>query len=294
MNTLPEPARVLRPAAALTIGELDSSARAGVLVDLRVFAACAVHGACVATFVQGAAIDPDLVAEQFVAARGAVPIDALKVARLGGERATRSAAEWLGAACAPSAAPVAGWAPPRPRIVLDASMLDAHGEPRVSDQVVAAWKTHVAPLAEVIVVNAVEAERLFGRPVESRRGMLEATKRLFDLGAPFVLVTGGRLEGHPVDLLYDGTGTIEVGMDRVPGARLPHTGGVLTAALTAWMARGLTVQAALDAARPRVNAALEGALDHVPLGRSVEPLRALWARDRSDVEVVSVAAPREP
>ena len=173
-------------------------------------------------------------------------------------------------------------------------MLDAHGEPRVSDSVVAAWKAHVAPLAEVIVVNAVEAERLFGRPVESRRGMLEATKRLFDLGAPFVLVTGGRLEGHPVDLLYDGTGTIEVGMDRVAGARLPHTGGVLTAALTAWMARGLTVPAALDAARPRVNAALEGALDHVPLGRSVEPLRALWARDRADVEVVSVAAPREP
>jgi hydroxymethylpyrimidine/phosphomethylpyrimidine kinase len=285
---------VRRPAVALSVGELDPSGRTGVLVDLRVFSARATHGACVVTFLAGTPVDPTQVAAEFESARGALPIDTIKVGRLGGERATRSAVEWLAAARARVQPTPGAWVPPVPRLVVDASLLDAYGEPRVSDKVVAAWKQHLVPLAEVACMNVVEAQRLFGRPVESRRAMLDAAKRLFDFGAPFVVVTGGRLDGHPVDLLYDGTGTLEVGMDRVPGVRLPHTGGVLSAALAAGLARGETVPEALESARPWVNEALLGATDLVPFGRAVEPMRTLWSRDRTEVEVVSVAVPRAP
>jgi hydroxymethylpyrimidine/phosphomethylpyrimidine kinase len=269
---------VHRAAVAVYLGEFDPTGRAGVLADARAAASRAVRAAVVPTFVGGRSVASDEVAAMLAAVTESLPVDAMKAGRLGGTPAIRAAAETL-AALAP------------PKLVVDPGFLDARGDPRVSDAVVGAWRTHLLPLALVVVVNVVEAERLFGRPCEDRHGMLEAAKRLFDDGPTWVVVTGGRREGHPVDLVFDGTGTLELGADRVPGLRLPHTGGTFTAILTAELARGRTVPAALDAARAAVNPALAGAARFLAHPAAIEPLAAQFEALGLDAAPVAVPVP---
>ncbi len=272
---------VRRAAVAVTMGELDPTGLTGILADARTFAAQGVRAAAVPTFVGGVPQHVDEIWRQWEAIRAALPVDAVKLGRLGGESAVRAAAEHLAFAA-------------HPRVVCDASLLDANGEPRVSDRVVDAWTSHLLPSVLVVVVNLIEAHRLFGRPCHDRRGMLEVAHRLYDLGPKWILVEGGRLEGHPVDVLYDGTGLVELGADRVPGLRLPHTGGTLTAALVAELARGATVPAAATTARAAVNPALLRPARLAFHGAAVEPMAEIYRASGVDPAPVSVPLPVAP
>jgi len=274
----PPVAVVHRAAVAVYFGELDPTGRAGLLADARAAAARAVRAGVVPTFLAGRPVPADEISSALEQIRESMPIDALKAGRLGGTGTLRAVAEEL-----------AGLA--HPRLVVDPGLLDARGEPRVSDAVVAAFRAHLLPLALIVVVNTVEAERLFGRPCEDRHGMLEAAKRLYDDGPTWVVVTGGRREGHPVDLVFDGTGTLELGADRIPGLRLPHTGGTFTAVLTAELARGLSVPAALEAARASVNPALAGATRFLSHLSAIEPLASQFAALGLDAAPVAVPLP---
>ncbi|MCK6574892.1 bifunctional hydroxymethylpyrimidine kinase/phosphomethylpyrimidine kinase [Myxococcota bacterium] len=274
----PPVAVVHRAAVAVYFGELDPTGRAGLLADARAAAARAVRAAVVPTFLAGRPVPADEISAALEQVRASMPIDAVKAGRLGGTGTVRSVAEELAALA-------------HPRLVVDPGFLDARGEPRVSDAVVAAFRAHLLPLALVVIVNVVEAERLFGRPCEDRHGMLEAAKRLFDDGPTWVVVTGGRREGHPVDLVFDGTGTLELGADRIPGLRLPHTGGTFTAVLAAELARGLCVPAALEAARAAVNPSLAGAARFLLHPPAIEPLAAHYAALGLDAAPVAVPVP---
>jgi hydroxymethylpyrimidine/phosphomethylpyrimidine kinase len=255
---------VRRAAVALCVGELDPTGRLGLLADARALAAIGARAAVVPTFCAGASFDSETVTATWDQVHADLPVDAIKLGRLGGERTTRALAERLEAAA-------------HPRVVVDPCFLDTRGEPRISDAVATAWREHILPHALVVTVNQIEVWRLFGRPCEDRRAMLEAAHRLYDLGPKWVVVTGGRLEGHPIDLAFDGTGFVELGADRVSGNRLPHTGGTFSATLTGALARGLAVPAALELARAAVNAALSGASPLLEHGAMIEPMAATYA-----------------
>jgi hydroxymethylpyrimidine/phosphomethylpyrimidine kinase len=274
----PPVAVVHRAAVAVYFGELDPTGRAGVLADARAAASRAVRAAVVPTFLAGRPVAAEDVVSTFAEVCDGLPVDALKTGRLGATGTLRAVAEALAVH-------------DHPRLVVDPGFLDGRGEPRVGDAVVTAFRQHLLPLALVVVVNVVEAERLFGRPCEDRRGMLEAAKRLFDDGPTWVVVTGGRREGHPVDLVFDGTGTLEFGADRVPGLRLPHTGGTFTAILTAELARGRSVPAALERARAAVNPALEGAARFLAHPPAIEPMAEHFSALGLDAAPVAVPVP---
>lgn len=275
------PLVVRRAAVALCVGELDPTGRHGLLADMRALASIAVRGAVVPTFVSGLSMSPESLVETWDHVRGDLPIDAIKIGRLGGERAVRVLAERLEDAA-------------HPRVVVDPGFLDPYGEPRISDAVALAWRTHILPHALIVSVNLIEAWRLFGRRCEDRRAMLEAAHRLRDLGPKWVVITGGRLEGHPVDLAYDGTGSVELGADRISGNRLPHTGGTFTALLTGLLARGLSVPAALERARAAVNPALAGASPLLEHGAAIEPMASIYTDLGLDPLPISVVVPQGP
>lgn len=272
---------VRRAAVALCVGELDPAGRLGLLADARTLAACGARAAVVPTSVAGAPFSADAVISTWTHVASDLPIDAVKVGRLGGEPVVRAVAEHLAEK-------------PHARLVVDPSFLDAQGEPRISDAVARAWLTRLLPHALIVCVNLVEARRLFGRPCEDRRGMLEVAHRLHDLGPTWVVVTGGRLEGHPVDLAFDGTGSVELGADRVPGVRLPHTGGTFTAWLTGELARGADVPTALERARAAVNPALSGAAPLLAHGAVVEPMARLYGALGVDPVPVVLPVPSAP
>lgn len=264
-----------RAAVALTVGALDPRGTDGVAVDLRTFAALAVHGSAVATAIRPLTALPErLVLDQLERAL-AGDLDAVKLGDCGDDRRAFALAEALRERAAG-------------RVVLDPDLVDADGEARHPRAMLEAMRLVVFRAAHVAVVNAAEAALLTDREVHAPDAMREAAKRLFDLGPRWVVITGGRVEGHAVDLVYDGHAFTELGTDRLRKPKLRGQGTVFAAALCAGLARGLDVLPAADAAKQAVTGAIEGALQ---IGRhlQVDPLAA--CHDALGVDRQPVALP---
>jgi hydroxymethylpyrimidine/phosphomethylpyrimidine kinase len=127
------------------------------------------------------------------------------------------------------------------------------------------------PLALVVTPNLAEVQALTGVVVTTADDLREAAEAVRALGPQWVLVKGGHLPGDPVDLLYDGTHSLELAGPRV---RTPHshgTGCTLAAALAGHLALGLSVPEAAARAKEVVTTALR--LSY-PLGHGSGPVRA--------------------
>ena len=89
--------------------------------------------------------------------------------------------------------------------------------------------------------------------------MRAAARALVALGARAALVKGGHLAGDAVDVLWDGRGFRELAAPRSAGRRLHGTGCVLSAAITAGLARGDDLAEAVAEAKRWVTRAIETA-----------------------------------
>jgi len=98
---------------------------------------------------------------------------------------------------------------------------------------------------------------LGGRAIE-RDALGEAARALQRLGCRAVLLTGGHLEGNPVDALATGDA-----IDLFSGTRLPHdmrgSGCVLAMALAVELADGHDLRSAVQHARVFVRKKIESA-----------------------------------
>jgi hydroxymethylpyrimidine/phosphomethylpyrimidine kinase len=102
----------------------------------------------------------------------------------------------------------------------------------------------------------------------------EAARRIADLGPRMVIVKGGHLEGErSEDLVWDGGRFDVLTGPRVATRHTHGTGCTFSAAIAAYLARGL---APLDAAR-EARAYLQGAIENAePLGAGHGPVNHLW------------------
>jgi hydroxymethylpyrimidine/phosphomethylpyrimidine kinase len=108
--------------------------------------------------------------------------------------------------------------------------------------------------------------------------MRDAAHRCVRLGARAALIKGGHLtSADAVDVLYDGRELHEL---RAPRVRSPHTHGtgcMLSAAITAGLARGQPLLAAVQAAKQFITAAVTRGL---ALGKGNGPANVLaWLDD---------------
>ncbi len=264
-----EPTR--RAAMVLLVGASDGSGMAGIQADLRACAAVGARAATVITRIRPfATLSNDLVIEQLLATLSAHPIDAAKVGDVGDTETLAALEEHL----------VDG-------VVLDPELVDARGRTRHSERYRADLLPRLGGKACLLVVNAPEAEHLTGRAVRDRPDAREAAKRLWDHVPSHVLLCGGRLDGHAVDLLYDGRDFVELGADRRPTSGLRGQGAILSAAVAAHIARGAETTAAVHAAKQLVSAAIDAAVA-VGSRRLAEPLGPSWAALGIDPEPVEL------
>jgi hydroxymethylpyrimidine kinase/phosphomethylpyrimidine kinase len=100
---------------------------------------------------------------------------------------------------------------------------------------------------------------------------------LVGLGARAALVKGGHLRDgeRAVDVLYDGEHLREYAAPRVSGRATHGTGCTLSAAITAGLAQGRDMAAAIASAKRFVTRAMEAA---EPVGRGAWPLNHLVTR----------------
>ncbi len=268
----------MRRPCALTIAGSDSGGGAGIQADLATFRALGVHGACVVTAltaqntreVRGILeVPPGFVEEQLEAVLRDLPVEWAKTGMLPTEEV-------------------------REVVVREAKR---HGLRLVVDPVRRASTgrelargglEELVEAAEVITPNLQEAEELSGMRIRSLRDMKEAARRIAERGGGAVLLKGGHLRGPRVfDVLYEGGETLVFEAPRLPLS--PHgTGCILSAAITAWLARGEGVREAVERALAFLRGLLGRALrvgKGLPVLDPVLPLREEAERGRAVEEV---------
>jgi len=251
---------------ALTIAGSDSGGGAGIQADLKTFSAFRVYGASVLTAITAqnsvgvhgvANLDPAFVARQLDAVLGDIGADAAKTGMLSTAPIIRAVADRLRAHRLT-------------RLVVDPVMIAKSGDPLLEPDAREALVAEILPLALVVTPNLHEAAALAERPVASLEEMEEAARRIHALGPRWVLVKGGHLKGDPVDLLFDGRDVMQFAAERVPTPHTHGTGCTYSAAITARLARGDEVPAAVAEAKRYVTAAIRAGF---ALGRGVGVLR---------------------
>jgi hydroxymethylpyrimidine/phosphomethylpyrimidine kinase len=255
------------PPVVLTIAGFDPSSGAGVTADIKTIAAHGCYGiaAITAMTVQSTAavrkilpVDPGLLSETLDELVADTMVSAVHIGMLGsGEIASRVAA------FLEKVRP--------PKVVLDPILNSSSGAILLDEVGVKVLKQRLLPLATVITPNIDEATALTGIPIQSVDDMKLAARRLQEMGAQSVVVTGGHLEAA-IDLLCErGQPAQTFRSHRVPSNNTHGTGCAFSTAIACHLARGvsLSLSSAVLAAKAYVTAAIASAY---PLGKGAGPI----------------------
>ncbi len=156
-------------------------------------------------------------------------------------------------------------------IVVDPVVRSTSGHDLIDDDALNALKRELLPCAHLITPNVPEAERLTGMKINDERDLHPAAQALRAMGARAVLIKGGHLAGtEALDLLLDENDQVEMfSAPRIDTTSTHGTGCTLAAAIAACLARGLSLRAAIDAAKRFVTIAIQRAPG---LGHGAGPL----------------------
>jgi len=227
---------------ALTVAGSDSGGGAGIQADLKTFQAFGVFGTTVVTAITAqntlgvTAIHPvplDTVVAQIDAVLADLRPDALKTGML----ATAGLVRTVAAAIERDALGP---------YVLDPVMVATSGARLLDREAERVLIEALLPLATVATPNLTEASILAGMEVGTVEEMSEAARRIVSHGPAAALVKGGHLAGDAVDLLWDGRKERIWRHPRIETRHTHGTGCTLSAAITAELARGRGLEAAVD------------------------------------------------
>lgn len=243
---------------ALTIAGSDSGGGAGIQADLKTFQELGVFGMSAITAVTaqntlGVQGVYPLSLDALKAQIDSVAIDlepgALKTGMLFNADMIQLVAERI---------QYYGWK----NVVVDPVMIAKGGQSLLEKEAVSALLTALVPLAKVITPNIPEAEVLTGMSIQTLEHKKEAAKKLFDLGAKFVMIKGGHdfTREVVIDLLYDGTSFESFEGIRRETRHTHGTGCTFAAAITAELSKGKTVPQAVETAKKFIQAAIDDQL----------------------------------
>jgi hydroxymethylpyrimidine kinase/phosphomethylpyrimidine kinase/thiamine-phosphate diphosphorylase len=122
-------------------------------------------------------------------------------------------------------------------------------------------RSSLLPRVDLLVVNVEEAGALTDIDVASFEQMESAAASLIALGTRSVLITGAKFgdNGQRFDYWTDGTEVIWVTVDGAPGVNNRGGGCILSAAITAALAKGHEFKEALSLAKAYVTQGIRGA-----------------------------------
>jgi hydroxymethylpyrimidine/phosphomethylpyrimidine kinase len=267
------------PPVALTIAGSDNSAGAGAQADLKTFTAHRVYGltalTCVVAEVPGqvsriAPVELAVVREQVRLSLAAYPVAAIKTGMLHSREVIELVAELYGG-LAPAA---------RPPLVVDPVMVATSGARLLPADAVAAYAARLFPLATLVTPNLDEARVLLGgAEIETPAAMRDAGRELSARFGSGFLMKGGHFGGEDaIDWLCAADGSAhELRAPFTRGIATHGTGCTYSAAVTAGLAIGLGLEAAVQGAKSYVSAALAGFFRWEKTGVRVDALNH-WAQ----------------
>lgn len=251
---------------ALTIAGSDSGGGAGIQADLKTFQQFGVFGTSVivALTAQNTTevravheVPADIVAAQLDAVAEDLPPAAVKTGMLVGAPLVRQVAEAIRSR---------GWR----QYVLDPVMIATSGDRLLDPEAAAVMSGELVPLAALVTPNLDEAEMLAGGEVRAPVHMARAGQVLLELGARAALIKGGHLAGATLtDVLVTRAGVRTFVHPRLDTRSTHGTGCTLSAAITAGLALGQSLEVSVERALDYVHRAIAAAPG---LGRGHGPI----------------------
>lgn len=270
----------------LTVAGFDPSGGAGISADLKTFGAHNCYGVAAITALtvqntQGVRavrpVDSDTLRASIAALFEDGNISALKIGMLGGKANANVIADVLaGASSLPS--------------VLDPVLRSTSGHDLADAPALEVLRGRLLSLPAIITPNMDEAAVLTGLTVEHLDGMKAAAKRLVEMGARAVVVTGGHLE-KATDVFYDGSSFETFVSERVKPYNTHGTGCTFSSALAANLALGRHMRDAIVMAKVFVAEAIRKAF---PTGAGRLPLHHLYRLQQAPRIADHSAAPLDP
>ena len=230
----------------LTIAGLDSGGGAGIIADIKTFAALGVWGMATITSVTAQNtrgvfgiqdIHPDIIKKQIRVVVEDIGVDAAKTGMLHTREIINTVVE-----------EVSNWDFP---IVVDPIMVAKSGDPLMRDDARDALIRRLIPLAKVVTPNIPEAEVITGFKIRDLEGMKRAAKSIVEnLGCEAVVIKGGHLEHKKTfDVLYHAGEFYVFERERISTRNTHGTGCTYSAAITAELAKGAKIRDAVETAK---------------------------------------------
>jgi hydroxymethylpyrimidine kinase/phosphomethylpyrimidine kinase len=242
---------------ALTIAGSDSGGGAGIQADLKTFQRFGVFGTSAITAITAQntrgvkswdAVSPELVRAQIDAIAEDLFPGAFKTGMLA------NAAVVLAVAAAIRNHSLRNY-------VLDPVMVATSGDVLLEPDAIEVIRLELVPRAAIVTPNLHEAAILTGEKIDDEDAMAHAAEVLVnDMGAQAALIKGGHLDSgnRVVDVLYDGD-IRTFRQQRLDTTSTHGTGCTLSAAITAQLAKGESLHAAVRRAINYVHNAIASA-----------------------------------
>ena len=236
---------------ALTVAGSDCSAGAGIQADLKTFTALGVYGltavTCIVAEVPGkvSRIEPvtaRMVREQLEVLLKNFRVGAIKTGLLCSAEIISAVAQTIQAGGKKTARSIP--------FVVDPVMIATSGDNLLEPGAVEAYKNKLFPLATLITPNLDEAALLLETTINDRRQMESAAKALAKKYHASILLKGGHLRGdNAIDLLFHQGELTEFSAPFVRGVETHGTGCTYSAAITAGLASGFSLEQAIKRAK---------------------------------------------
>ena len=277
----------LTPPVVLSIAGFDPCSGAGITADIKTIAAHGCYGvACItALTVQSTAgvrrvesVEAAMVAETLAELASDVEIAAVHIGMLGSGKVVRAVADFLVAR-------------QMPNVVLDPILKSSSGADLLDAAGVRMLTEKLLRLATVVTPNTDEAAALTGLAVTDPEQMRAGARRLHEMGAKAVVITGGHLE-KAIDLLSF-TGNRGIEQELFKSARLRSTsthgtGCAFATSVACHLALGRGLPEAVLLSKAYVVAAISNAYG---VGRGTGPLHHLYRMQEQRRVVVADPEP---
>jgi len=257
-------------ARVLTIAGSDSGGGAGIEADLKTFTALGVYGMAAVTSITAQNtcgvhgvhdVPPDMVARQIDVVAEDIGVDAAKTGMLSNAAIIEAVAASV----------------VRNRIdklVVDPVMAAKSGDALLQEAARDAFVRDLVPRAFLITPNVPEAQLLSGLDIANEGDLRAAAERIQALGPRYVLMKGGHLRtAEAVDYLFDGDSFRPFSAPRIATRNTHGTGCTYSAAIAAYLAKGLSVADAVRRAKEYLTEAIRG---NLALGHGHGPLDHAW------------------
>ena len=222
-----------QPLKLLTIGGSDSGGSAGIQADLKTWTALGVHGMSALTVITAQNttaisgvhfIPPDFLAQQIDMVLSDYGADAIKTGFIGKTELIEVIADRL---------------ENRPNVVIDPVLINSQGKPIFDDNVVAAYRTLLLPIATITTPNPGEAELLSEMAITTLAEAETAARKLASIGDCAVLIKRFHQSNEMIDIFFDGTSITHFPTPYIETNNTHGSGDSLSSTIAVGLAQGL-------------------------------------------------------